>query len=318
MAALVLLCSLAWGATASAQQVQHLPSLEALRALCQRAQPEPGAAEDPRSWSKQRQEQMTRLYAVDIQAPHFRFADYDPQEQLLAVVDQESFGLLDGSYAIAPRGSSLLGFALPEEAAQLVQMDCGAQTAVLRLVFLLDAFSEPEQPWCRTNDKGVTVVQARVLSAQLFKTPAAGEDNPAAQRELARADYAEATAMATAIGAYSPRGQEPSRVLAEARKAWAVKGSFPPDVLESLRRDAQLLVRPCYLASLARGGPQSAALSINVTLGDGGRPQEIVPVVDAAGHEGLVRCSQRNLRYLSAPSSSQGDLLRFNFYFERH
>jgi hypothetical protein len=254
---------------------------------------------------------------VDVQPQHFNLAEYDRKKQLLAVVDQDSFGLFDGSYAVAPRGSLLLAFELPEEDAQSVQMDCGAQTAVLRLVFMLDAVKDVEQPWCRADEQGTTVVQARLLSARLFKTPAAGEDNPAARRELARTQDPEATAMARAIGAWAPKDQAPLRPVVEAQKPRVVQGNFSPQALESLRRDAQLLVRPCHLASLARGGPERAALSINVEFDDGGHPREIVPAVDAAGHQGLVRCSQRSLRRLRAPSSARGDLLRLNFYFER-
>jgi hypothetical protein len=303
------LCLWGWSASASAQS-QHLPDVASLRALCERSSPLPpeeGAESPPRAWLKGRQGQLARSFSVDVEARRFRFAE---EPQLLTVVDQESWPLVDGSYALALRERPLLGFEVAEEEAQRIRIGCGAETVVLRLHFVLDPQEALERPWCEARRDGAVWVRGRLWRAQLLRASEASQ--PGESVELARLESPEGRGFAAALGLLG--GPAPS---VRAQKVSLVEGAQDPALLERLGRDAELVVWPCYLASLSRGGPESAALSMELRFGAQGEVKDAFATVDATGSEALVQCSARALRLLRAPELSAAGALRLTLYFER-
>jgi hypothetical protein len=311
----------AGGALGSWRSAQDVGAVCALAPFVpERLDPALGGVGLPREYLRARSALGRRAFEVDLDPRGVEFA-YDEGAQLLTLVAQPRYAVLDGSVVLELVGEPLVGFSLAEDEAHQLALGCKSQSVTLRLRVVLDGLEDPARPFCAVSDEGVTRVRVRLLQAQLWRSPkplaSQGSGPPTEPQviEAAKLELPEAQARFDALLS--------SRPTVAAREAEVLGGALSPSEdaglreLERLREEAEDLALPCHQASVALGGPSTGALVVDVVFGPGGKALAVTPTVEATGSSSLTACVVRALQYLEAPEAEDGPRLRLRLFFER-
>lgn len=301
-------------AGALAQDGVHLRTSGEIDEVCAYASVVPAAAEKGKvgEYLQERQKKVQALYLVEVSPSHFELSEYDPHTQLLALVAQRRYLLAEGGHAVELPEAPLLAFEASESLVQELKMECRADNTALRLTFLLEGVDASSRPYCEKRADGVTTLRGQLVKAQLWRRPGKGSPRGA---ELAVVEVPEVMGAAHALGV---RGDGRHRVpLAEVRKARVVTGEVGPEEIKRVEKEAALLVAPCFWEAIRRGGPESAALVVEVGLDEKKNARQPHVVVDATGYPWLASCGAEALQHLEGGALKGGTTLKLPIFFER-
>lgn len=315
-----------------ARSEDRISSPEELTRLCRLAPPlprsaTPGKAARAASLSDDklrehlidRQRRLLTLYAVDVEAQHFKVADYDESKRLLTLVSQPHYALFDGHYAVTLHDEPLLAYEVEPGVAETITTAHATGRAVVRLYIVLDALHDPAASYCSTSTPAATLtLRGRLVGSRIWHMDCAGEPTAALTSTsiLAEQRHVDAPVLEQLVGE-DMRGRALPRPQVRIDRPKALDGVIEPKHLKTLSRDAELLLLPCFLKAMGQLGSQRAALVLEAHFDAEGNPRDAAVAVDAAGSRALDGCATERLEMLRVGPLPRPGSVRLNAYFDR-
>lgn len=294
--------------TASVSAQTHVRCHGDIETLCRQSAVAPATVVPnaaPGAYVAARHARLLDIYTVDVDSTQLALSGYDADTELGSVTIPAHVAVEEGG-RVTLDVTSFTFRATPGQWRALEQQ-LRSSKARLRVFFALSALFEPDAAYCPDEPARAHALMGRALAADLLMH---GQESAAPARSL--------TATATEAKVFF--GPEPlSNTQPRRRPTVRLKRApgVADDPTEALERHLEGHLLTCFLKSLHKGGPSSAALVIDANLDDGGNVAVGTVAVDATGFPPLAACA-RTEPPPAAPDTRKtaGAKVRFTAFFE--
>ncbi len=242
---------------------------------------------------------LETVYTVEVPAAAYGFAEFDPDQGLLAVDTRRNFRLFDGRVDLYATNNEPIAFELEADRAAALVAGHRAGRQKMRLGFLL-AFDQPDSDPCLIRPAGTFTVRADLAYAEL--RDARGQVLARMTTERLDEVVPDAAEIDPPGSAQSPPPAglvtvTPPTVTGDARRRGAI------DQWMATEGGAAIgpLLEPCRVLG-ARAGRVVGSLAVAMDVEASGTPANLRVEMDSMSNETLSACVLEKLGTLRFPS----------------